>query len=392
MSVSERSGPGESAEIRLRREPAGSTVEERREEPPGETVRPQVAMPDVFRWGLAFGFGLLCVFLATYAVYTVRGLLVLVVVALFIAVSLDPAVRWMVRRGLSRPAAVTIVFVLVLAGFVAFLAAIVPPLVSQGAKLFSQLPEYVRELPSESPTYRRLAERYQVSEKLSAYAAKLPERIASDAWGFARRFFGALVSVLTVLVLTIYFMADLPRLRRGLVRLFPRPRRPRAAEVVNVLVEKVGAYMIGNLIISVIAGVSSFLVFLLLDVQYAVALALVVAITDLIPLVGATLGAVFCTAITFFTTTEIWPATALVAVFFLVYQQVENYVIVPRIMRNTVDISSLAVLLAALVGGTVMGLVGALMAIPLAAAVKVVLTPVIEERTEPAPPAEPATP
>jgi predicted PurR-regulated permease PerM len=292
---------------------------------------------------------------------------------------------------MRRSIAVGVIFMMVFGFLTAFLAAVIPPLVREGTGLFQNLPGYVEHLPEQSKVYRDLAERYNFTEKLSEYAASIPQTVAGEAWTFAERFLGALAQVLTVVVFTIYFMTDLPRLRRGLVRLFPRARRPRVAEVVNVLVDKVGAYMIGNLVISLFAGVASFVVLFALGVPYALPLAVAVAITDLIPLVGATIGAVLCTAITFFTS-DLWPETAVVALFFIVYQQLENYLLVPRVMRNTVNISSLAVLLSALVGATVLGVMGALMAIPVAAAVKVVLTPMIESRTEPAPPAEVAPP
>jgi predicted PurR-regulated permease PerM len=202
-----------------------------------------------------------------------------------------------------------------------------------------------------------------------------------------QQFFGVMLSTLTVLVLTIYFMADMPRMRRGLVRLFPHRRRPQVAEIVNVVVDKVGAYMIGNLIISLFAGVSTFMCLALLKVPFALPLAIAVAITDLIPLVGATLGAALCILVTFFTV-DLWPTGVIVLVFFIVYQQLENYLIAPRVLRNTVDLSSVAVLLVALIGGSILGVVGALMAIPIAAAVKVVITPTIATMHEPPPPAE----
>jgi predicted PurR-regulated permease PerM len=370
----------ESAEELLRRPPAGDIDG-------GELPsRDPVSFAQVFRWGAAAALGVLSVAAAAFAVYTVRSILVLVIISIFIAVSLDPAVRWLVRRGMKRSVAVGVIFLTVFGLLAAFLAAVIPPLVREGTGLFEDLPGYVERLPEQSRFYRDLAERYDFTAKLSEYAASIPQRVAGEAWTFAQRFLGALAQVLTVLVFTIYFMSDLPRLRRGLVRLFPRSRRPRVAEVVNVLVDKVGAYMIGNLSISLIAGVTSFAVLLALGVPYALPLAVAVAITDLIPLVGATIGAVLCTAITFFTA-DLWPETVVVLLFFIVYQQLENYLLVPRVMRNTVDISSLAVLLSALVGATVLGVMGALMAIPVAAAVKVVLTPMIERRTEAAPPA-----
>ncbi|GAA1027879.1 AI-2E family transporter [Virgisporangium ochraceum] len=373
-----------SAEEILRREPAGGAPPADDSGPPG-----QVGFGQVYRWAVAAALGVLTVVLAAYSLYVVRSVLILVVIALIIAVGLDPAVRWLVRHGLRRGPAVGIIFLGTFTLLAAFLAAVTPPLLREGGELFGNLPGYVERLPEQSGLYRDLAERYNFTEKLSQYAANIPQSMVGNAWGFARRFLGALASVLTVIVFTIYFMADLPRLRRGLVRLFPRPRRPQAAEVVNVVVEKVGAYMAGNLIISLVAGVTAFAVLMVLGVPYALPLAVAVAITDLIPLVGATIGAVLCTAITFFTS-ELWPATIVVAVFFVVYQQLENYLLVPRVMRNTVDISSIAVLLSALIGATVLGVMGALMAIPIAAAVKVVLTPLIERHTEVPAPALPA--
>jgi predicted PurR-regulated permease PerM len=142
---------------------------------------------------------------------------------------------------------------------------------------------------------------------------------------------------------------------------------------------KVGDYMIGNLLISLAAGLASFAVFAALGVPFAVPLAFVVALCDLIPMIGATLGAVIC-VLAALLTTELWPITVIVAIFFVAYQQLENYVIAPRILRHTVSMSAAAVLLAALIGGTVLGLVGALMAIPITAGLKVVLAERLHER------------
>jgi predicted PurR-regulated permease PerM len=366
-------------------------------EPPGAAGVDETAAPTpvatlvtpglVFRWAVAATLGVLVVLGSGYALYTVRGILILVVISLFIAVSLDPAIRWLIKRGLSRPAAVTLVTLGLLGLFGIFIWSVVPPLIEQGSKLFADLPGYLRRLPEESKPFRELSDRYNLTNRLSALAADLPTRVAGGAVGLLQQFLGAVLSTLTVLVLTIYFMADMPRMRRGLVRLFPHRRRPQVADIINVVVDKVGAYMIGNLIISLFAGVTTFLCLSLLRVPFALPIAVTVAITDLIPLIGATLGAALGILVTLFTV-GLWPAGAVVMVFFLVYQQVENYLIAPRVLRNTVDLSSVAVLLVALIGGTVLGVVGALMAIPIAAAVKVVITPAMATLHQPPPPAE----
>jgi predicted PurR-regulated permease PerM len=149
-------------------------------------------------------------------------------------------------------------------------------------------------------------------------------------------------------------------------------RRPRAREVVDLVVDKVGGYMIGNIIISLIAGVVSFIAFTVLGVPFPAPLAFVVAICDLIPMIGATLGAVIGITIALFTS-GLWPTTVLVAAFFIAYQQLENYLIAPRVLKTTVELGAAAVLIAGLIGATILGLVGALMAIPIAAAFNVLL-------------------
>lgn len=348
-----------------------------------------------YRWAVAAGLGLLTVAAGAFALYNVRQILVQVVIAVFVAVSLDPAVRLLIRRGVRRSVAVAVIVVLALAVLVGFVWSLVPPLVGQGGDLLRNIPQYLQELPERSQTYRGVADRYGLTEKLTEYAKTLPGKVGGGALGVIAGIFSALLNVLLVTVLTIYFMADLPRIRRGIVRLVPRQGRPRAAQAINVVVDKVGGYMIGNLIISLFAGVSSFACLFVMDVPFALPLAFFVAITDLIPLIGATVGAVGCTIVAL-VTGDVWPTAIVVAVFFLLYQQIENYLIAPRVLRNTVDLSAIAVLLAALVGGATLGVVGALMAIPIVAAIKVLMTPVVEALNEPPadrdPPAAPPVP
>lgn len=338
----------------------------------------------VMRWAAAATVGVLLVLLVGYALYVVRNLLALVLIALFVAVSLDPAVRWLMRRRIRRPYAVSIVVLLLVVLFAVFIWSIVPPVVEQGGRLIADLPGYLSSLSDQSSAVRELADRYQLTDRLSSLAADLPARLAGGALGFVQKFLGALASSLTVLVLAIYFMSDMPRLERGLVRLFPPRRRPRVREVVDVVVDKVGGYMIGNLIISLFAGVATFACLELVGVPFALPLAVAVALADLIPMIGASLGAVICVGVSALTV-DIWPATVIVLIFFIVYQQVENYLIAPRVMRNTVDLSAVAVLLVALIGGAVLGLVGAVMAIPIAAAVKVLMSPAIASMHGPLP-------
>jgi len=360
---------------------------------------PPVSPRTVFRWAVAGALGVLVVVMGVVGLYAVRALLVQLLVALFIAISLDPAIRWMISRRVKRGQAVAALSIIALFLTAGLLWAFVTPLVQQASTLTSDFPGYLDDLRQRSPSLRELEVRLRLEDNVDRLARELPGKVAGEAVGFTRRFLGAALQVLLVIVLTIYFMIDMPRLRRGLVRLFPKPQRPQVSEVVNLVVDKVGSYMIGNLLISLIAGVTAFAAMQLLGVPFALPLAVLVAVTDLIPLIGATLGAAVCTIVAA-ATVDIWPNAVLLLIFFIVYQQLENYLIAPRVLRNTVDIPAIAVLVAALVGGAVMGVVGALMAIPVAAVLRVVLSARLRARDEaaetgggdvPPPPSRPST-
>ena len=335
---------------------------------PPDRMRPAT----LFRWGVFFSLGVVATLLTLQGLYSIRGILVQVLVALFITVSLEPAVHWLTLRGMRRGLAVTAIFVVTFGALLAFLISVIPSLVDQGRELIADLPGYLADLQANSAQFRDLNDRFDLSSRLEGVVGGLPAQLGSGVLGVTGRVFGALFSTLTVLVFTIYFMADLPRLRHGLVYLFPVERRARAGQVVDLVVDKVGGYMIGNIIISIIAGLASYAAFRVLGVPFALPLAFLVGVFDMIPQIGATLGAVVVVVVTLFTT-ELWPTTVLVAAFFVAYQQLENYVIAPRVLRTTVELGAAAVLLAGLIGATVLGLVGALMAIPIAAAFNVLL-------------------
>ncbi|HEU4400251.1 MAG TPA: AI-2E family transporter [Actinomycetota bacterium] len=335
---------------------------------PPDRLRPAA----LFRTGVFFSLGVVATLLALYGLYSIRGILIQVLVALFITVSLEPAVHWLTGRGMRRGLAVTVIFLVVFGLLLAFLISVIPRLVSEGRQLIDDLPSYLAELQARSARFRGLNDRFNLTGQVQSMIGNVPSRIGSGVLGFTGRLFGALFSALTVLVFTAYFMADLPRIRNGLVWLFPAERRVRVKQVVDLVVDKVGGYMIGNIIISIVAGVASYLAFRVLRVPFAVPLAVLVAVFDMIPMIGATLGAIVGVVVALFTG-PLWPTTVLIAAFFIAYQQVENYLIAPRVLRTTVELGASAVLLAGLIGATLLGLVGALMAIPVAAALNVLV-------------------
>ncbi len=341
----------------------------------------RVSAADVFRWAVAGSCGIALVGLTLAAVWSVRGILILVLVSLFVAVSLDPAVRWLVRHHVRRPYAVTIILIALLALLALLFVGIGPPLARQAGQLTADLPGHIQSLDDRSRAFRELSARYGLGDRLNDLAATIPEKVGASLLSLFRTFLGVLAAALTVLVLSLYFLADMPRLRRRVQLLAPDRHRERTRRIVDVVVDKVGSYMIGNLVISAIAGVVAYAGLLVLDIPFALPLALIVAVTDLIPLIGATLGTAVCGVVAA-VASGVWPAAVGIVVWLLIYQQIENYVIVPKVMKQSLDMPALAVLLASLIGAGLLGLIGALMAIPIAATVKTVLA----ELREPLPP------
>jgi predicted PurR-regulated permease PerM len=330
----------------------------------------------LFRWGVYASLGVLATAAAAVAVYTARGVLIWALIALFLAVSLDPAVRALTRWHIRPGIAIAVVVLVVLGMAAAFLQSVIPAMADQFHAMVKDFPHYLAIQQHRSAGLRQISDRYHLTSQLNKLLASLPARLGSGAFGISRRVFSALAATLTVTVLTIYFLVDLPRLQRSAVLLFPRAR---FGHIGDVLVDKVGSYMIGNILISLVAGLAAFGALAALGVPFAVPLAFLVAVTDLIPMVGATIGAVVCIAVALLAT-RLWPTTVLLAAFFVAYQQLENYVLAPRIMRRPVQLSPAAVLLAGLIGGATLGLIGALMAIPIAAGIKVLLSERLQAR------------
>jgi predicted PurR-regulated permease PerM len=308
-----------------------------------------------------------------YGVYLVRQVLVLVMVALFLAIGLDPFVRFFQRRvKIRRGFAVAAVFVGALLLISGFLAAVIPPLARQTVRLAQQIPDFAQRLSDSSSRFGELDQRFHIAEKVRTAVNDLPSLAAGSiggALGVARSVGSTLVSLLTVTVLTIYFLLDLPKLVEGASKLVAKSRRKRVQDNAAVVFESISNYIVGNLATSIIAGVVSFVALKLLDVPYALPLAMWVAIADLIPLVGAMVGAIPAVMVAYFHGLGTGIGTT---IYFIAYQQIENYVIQPRVMRQAVNVSAAAVLLSALIGATLLGFVGALIAIPIAASIKVI--------------------
>jgi predicted PurR-regulated permease PerM len=300
----------------------------------------------------------------------VRQIVLWLIVAAVLAMALEPAVGWLTRHRFKRGLAavtVSVLAIVVLAGIVAILAV---PLVNQATHLVENLPNYIHDFTKPGSPFAGIETRFHVVEKLKAQAPHLLSLIAgagSPALTAVRTTFTVIAAIVSILTMTVLLLMEGPRTWKWMLSLVPRERRPAAADLGTHLLSSVGGYVRGNLFISLIAGVTAYIAMLIVGVPYALPLAVAVAVFDLIPLVGATLGAIVCVVVA--AAGGGWLPAVIMAAYFIIYQQVENNLIQTTIYARTVALSPLAVLVASLCGAAVAGIVGVLLAIPVAATV-----------------------
>lgn len=309
-------------------------------------------------------------------ILSISPILVLVVVAAFLAAGLNPVVEWLGRRGLARSWSVLVVILLVLAAIALFLVALVPVITDQVRAIIDNAPGWFEQL-RENRTVQRLEERFDLIQRAQEFVEKgsFGSQVFGGVVGVGMAVLSALANAFIVIVLMLYFLASLHTIKRAAYRLAPASKRERVASLGDRIIANVGAYVSGAFVVGLAAGLSSLVFLMIVGLgEYAVALAAVVALLDVIPMIGATLGAVVVTAIGFATDPKIGLACL---IFYVIYQQVENYVIYPKVMSRSVDIPGSLIVIAALVGAALLGVVGALLAIPTAAAVLMVVREVV---------------
>jgi predicted PurR-regulated permease PerM len=254
----------------------------------------------------------------------------------------------------------------------------IPPLVNAVQDLVDRAPEYLDQL-RETEVFRDLDERYGLLERIQEGIDTLPDQLggAGAAVDLAQTLFAGLIGALTVLVLTFFFLIYGARLRDQVVGALPAHQRARYMTVTEKMQRTIGGYVAGNLLVSLIAGVSAFIVLLAFGVPAALALATWVALTDLLPLIGATIGAIPAVIVAFF---QGWPVGVAVAAYFIIYQQVENHAVQPIVMKRTTSLNPLIVLVAVLLGAELLGVLGALVAIPVAGIIQILLQDFMDHR------------
>ena len=310
-----------------------------------------------------------------YLLWLIRGVIMLLFIAVFLAVALGPAVDFYQRRlHLKRVVAIGLTYLTLFLVLTVIGLLVLPPIVEQTAKFVENVPEYVADI-GDNDTIREFDEEYGITDELEEEADTLPDRFgdaASTLQSIVLGVIGAIFAIVIVLVLSFFLLLDGKRLFEWVIGELGPTHGPRWRTVAEDVYRSVGGYVVGALTISLIAGVTTYLVLTLLGVPFAVPLAVLAAFFSLIPLVGATIAGTIIAFVAalggdFPSDLIIW------VIYFVIYQQVENNVIQPQIFRRTVAIHPLMVIVALLVGASLLGIVGALLAIPIAGALQIVI-------------------
>ncbi len=335
--------------------------------------------------GHPFYFGFLATAGALISLTLLRALasasqiFVLIIISLFFAAGLNPAVEFFQRRNMKRGAAVGLIVAIVLLFVGLFSWIVIPPMVDQLNLFIRNAPDLISSLKNNA-AINNLNQHFGIVDALqkkvntSIHDGQFVVSAFGGVVGIGKAFLSGAFSLLTLLVLTLYFTASLPQVTGVAYRLVPVSRRARVAGLSDAIIARVGAFVASQATVAVIAGIFALLLGLILHVPYTTPVAVLVFICGLIPLVGHFLG---CTVFTVIALTKS-PLTALIVfVTYIIYVQVENYVLMPRIMKKSLSMPGLVTILAAMLGTSLLGPVGGLLAVPVAAAVMLILEEVV---------------
>lgn len=336
-----------------------------------------------FYFGFIATLGALIAIVLMRALASTSQIFVLIIVALFLATGLNPAVVAIQKRGLSRANAVAVIFVSVIAFVVFFIAVVIPPVVSQGTQLINSLPALLTDL-DKNPTIADLNKQFGVIDSLQS---KL--KVTSDGTLIISAFGGVIgvgksvlsgtFTALTILILTLYFITSLPQMTDLGLRFVPASRRDRVSLLTNAVISRVGSFVGSQILIAAMASVFVLALSLVLSLPSPVAIAMIVLVCGLIPLIGHFIG---CTVVTIIALTQSVSIALIAFVAYVVYVQIENYLVTPRIMKRTLSVPGAVTIISALIGSSLLGLIGGLLAVPIAASVILILDEVVFPRAD----------
>lgn len=342
---------------------------------------PPFSRSSAFYRGFLAALGVLLALALGLAVREVSSVLILIVVSIFLAVGLNPIIELLIRRGMRRHWAVVVVALLMVGVIAVVTTVLVSVVENQIASFAEDLPHLISDL-RKNRTIAKFDNHYHFLTQLQdgVQDPHLLRRVFGGATNIGLSVLGAVVNTVVIIVMTLYFLAALPQVKRAAYSLAPASRRARVAQLGDEILRRVGGYVIGAVLVAMLAGtVTLVLLFGVGLGQYALPLALAVAMLDLVPLVGSILGAATVTVVGFANSVHIG---IIVLIVYLIYEPLEGYVIYPRVMRSTVDVPEIVTIVAVLLGGALGGVVGALLALPTAAAVLLIVREVWVRRQD----------
>lgn len=334
--------------------------------PPEPTPR-SVLRHSPFNIGFFGAFGALAAVFLSQQLLSISSVLILLVLAMFLAIGLNPTVEWFMKQGMRRMFAVLLVLFVVITMLTLFVVAVAPVISEQITQITKNAPDWLDAL-QRNRQVQALDDRFDVIHKVQDYVTQgdFGERVFGGALGVGLAVLSAVANSFIVIVLMVYFLATLPSIKHAAYSLAPASKRPRVSELGDRIIHSTGSYVAGAFLVSLCAGLSTLIFTFIVGLgDYAFALAFIVGLLSLIPVIGAVVSGIIITALAL----TVSPTTALIsAVYYIAYQQIESYFILPRIMKRSVDIPGSVTVIAALLGGSLMGIIGALLAVPVAAA------------------------
>ena len=349
-----------------------------------DTDSATIALPQRSYFTYAFGLaaGALSAYLLVRGIARAGSVITIVLLAAFLALSLNPIVTALTnqrRVPMRRGGAVLVVALGMLALVAGFLAVIVPPVVTEVTALIHAIPHLLQQIQDRSTYLGRFEAKYHIVSRVqSAISSRgVGTSALSGIVGAGKYVLSTLTSTIAVVALTIYFLAGLPSIVTAVYRTVPASRRGRVRELGDRLIGQVGRYMLGSVVNASIAGLSTYIWTLAWGIEYPAALGVMVALMDMIPVIGSTIGGVIVTLVAL--TVSVPVAVATLA-FYIGFRLFEDYFLLPRVMRQAVDVPPIVTVVALLIGGSLLGIIGALVSIPVAAALKLITQEVLIPR------------
>jgi predicted PurR-regulated permease PerM len=351
---------------------------------PGQVTLTFTPPGSYFTWAFGLAAGALSAYFLVRVVAHAESVLIVVLLAAFLAVSLNPIVTALTsqhRIPMNRNGAVLVVGLGVLALVAGFLAVIVPPVANEATQLIHAIPRVLQEIQDKSTFLGRIEAKYHVVSKVQAALSSrgVGTSAVTGILGAGKYVLSWLTSTLAVVSLTIYFLAGLPGIVSVAYRTVPATRRDRVRSLGDEILSQVGRYMLGSLLNASIAGFATWVWTASWGIQYPAALGLMVAMMDMIPVIGSTVGGAIVTLVALTVSTPVALATL---AFYVAFRLTEDYLLLPKVMRHAVDVPPIVTVVAVLIGGSLLGIIGALVAIPTAAALKLITVQLLIPRLE----------